>query len=255
MYFSKNDELWAGSANGLFQYIPLSDEIYFHPINTGREDIIISILEDEQGNIWSTTNTSLIKFYPDTKTSEHFPLDHNLPLKSFFYGCTSKTLNGELIFGGDNGFISLLPEKAIPNTYRPPVYITHLEINNTHIPIGENINGIILKNDIAFTNNLKLKYAQRSIAFEFSSLHFWQPATNIYTYKLEGFDSEWNYASGLKNFAVYSNLPSGEYSFTVKGTNNYSIESDQVAHISFSVSPPIMLSKGFILLYIIIILV
>jgi len=235
IYFSNKGELWAGTMDGLLQYIPATTKTKFHPIHTGNDEIITSINEDKLGNIWTTSNTSLQKYNPEKDLSEFFPLDNNLPLKSFYYGCTSSSPNGELIFGGDNGFITFFPEKVIPNTYHPPVYITNLEINNSSILVNENNNGILLNYDISFTDHLTLKYVQRSASFEFSSLHFWQPSTNMYAYRMEGFEETWNNTSGMKNFAVYSNLPPGYYTFKVRGTNNYGIESDHTASFSFVV--------------------
>jgi len=254
IFFSENREFWAGTNNGLLHYNPTNNVTKFYPIDTGNDEIITSIIEDDYGIIWTTTSTALQKFYPDQERFEFYPLDNNLPLKSFYYGCTSRTVEGEIIFGGDNGFITFSPKKTVPNSYAPPVFITSLEINNTKINVNENKNGVLLKKDIAFENNIKLNYAERSVSFEFSSLHFWHPSSNIYTYKLEGFDNDWKHASGMRNFAVYSNLPPNNYSFIVKGTNNYGIENDHIAKFSFVVKPPLLLSKGFIFFYIVLII-
>jgi signal transduction histidine kinase/DNA-binding response OmpR family regulator len=93
------------------------------------------------------------------------------------------------------------------------------------------------------------------VAFEFATLHYWQPLLNVYAYKLEGFDSQWTYVSGSKNFAVYSNLAPGNYTFQVRGTNNHGVWSDRIASVTIRVKPPLFLSQGFIILYAILSLV
>lgn len=255
LYHSRAGHLWAGVQNGLIEYDPANNKTALHPIITGNDIIISSIMEDNAGNIWGATNSALQKFNVVDHHTEVFPLDANIPLKSFFYGCAAKDREGKIIFGGDNGYIIFNPEKMEPNAYKPAVFITALEINNKTITADEKVNGKpLLQNDISFTNELTLAYAQRSFAFEFSSLHYWQPSMNVYAYKLEGFDKDWNYASGVKNFAVYSNLSPGTYTFIVRATNNYGIWSNATASMDVTVKPPLFLSRGFIVAYVLIFL-
>lgn len=246
LYYSENGSLWAGSQNGLIEYNPRNDKAEFHPIITGTDINIGNLVEDVDGNIWGAVNNSVIKFAVSGHQLEIFPLDKDLPLKSFFYGCTARLPSGEIIFGGDNGYISLHPKNVVPNPYNPEVYVTAVEINNKPITTGDTV---LTRNDISFTNSLRLKYAQRSIAFEFSSLHYWQPSMNVYAYKLVGFDKSWNYVSGQKNFAVYPNLSAGDYTFVVRGTNNYGIWSDKTASIHIVIDPPLFLNPFFLVLY------
>ena len=153
------------------------------------------------------------------------------------------------VFGGDNGYISISPT-ANPNLYKPKIHFTSLEVNNKKIIAGDASNGsVLLHQDIAFAPEIILKYAQRSITVEFSALHYWQPSMNIYAYKLQGFDTQWNYVSGTKNFAVYSNLSPGTYKLIVRGTNNYGIWSENEATLQVVVNPPLFLSTGFLILY------
>lgn len=246
LYFSEKGSLWAGTQNGLIEYIPKNNTAEFHPVITGNDVIIGNITEDINGNIWAAAGNSVFKFTVDRQQLEMFPLDKDLPLKSFFFGCAARVSTGEIIFGGDNGYISLFPQHVIPNPYQPEVYITGIEINNKPLSTEDTL---LLTHDIPFMKSLSLPYAQRSVTFAFSSLHYWQPSMNVYAYKLDGFDKEWNYVPGNKNFAVYSNLSPGNYTFAVKATNNYGIWSDKTAMLNIRINPPIFLSNGFLVLY------
>ena len=135
----------------------------------------------------------------------------------------------------------------------PSVYITSIQINNKQINVGESINDeVVLNSDIAFTDGLELDYGRRSLTLEFSSLHFWQPTMNVYSYRMLGLDKEWHQVSGMKNFAVYSSLPSGTYTFQVRATNNYGIESPNIATLRIHIKPPLYFSPLFILMYVVI---
>ncbi|SEJ72972.1 Signal transduction histidine kinase [Dyadobacter koreensis] len=248
-FMAKSGIIWAATENGLVSYNPASNQSSFHPIqnhNTARS----SIIEDRNGNIWVATNAALEKFKPASQQVEFYPLNKNLPLKSFYAGCVAQSVSGELFFGGDNGYISFSPDKAIANGYQPKVVLTGLLLNNKLIEIGEKVNNrVILDSAVSFTPRIELDYSQRTLELQFAALHFWQPEVNTYSYKLEGADENWITTSGNKNFAVYSNLSPGIYTFKIRGTNNNGIWSHETSATRITINPPFYLSKGFLALY------
>ncbi len=249
LYYSTSGKVWAGTLNGMIEYDPKTDEAFFHEVITGSDVLISSIIEDDHGNIWSTSNTSLHKLTPNNELIV-FPLDKDLPLKSFYYGCVTKNSKGQLLFGGDNGYILIDPMQAIPNTFSPKVYISELQVNNSKVVIGNQTeDNAILQKDISLTDQLVLDYDQRSISLTFTALHYWQPSMNTYSYKLEGLEDQWNHVSGNKNFAVYSNLDPGNYTFRVRGSNNFGVVSETEAKLAIRVKPPLLLSRGFLIGY------
>ncbi|NIJ55493.1 hybrid sensor histidine kinase/response regulator transcription factor [Dyadobacter arcticus] len=253
LFLAKSGIIWAATQNGLVEYNPKTEKAFFHAIpnyNIART----TITEDRNGNIWTATNAALEKFTATEKRVEFYPLNKNLPLKSFYAGCVARSASGELFFGGDNGYISFSPEKAIANGYQPKIFLTNLLLNNQPVEIGEKINDrVILDRDISFAQAIELDYGQRSIELQFAALHFWQPEVNNYSYKLERADENWTTTSGEKNFAVYSNLSPGTYIFKVKGTNNNGIWSHETSTTKITINPPFFLSKGFLALYLLLI--
>ncbi|MBN8653031.1 MAG: response regulator [Cytophagales bacterium] len=249
LFYSSKNKVWAGTQNGLIEYDPQQNKSNFHAIKTGRDVLISSLNEDNDGNIWGTTNHFVIKYSPLARVTELFPLDQNLPLKSFYSGCSARNPQGELLFGGDNGYLTIQTSRTQLLNFQPKVYITSLAINNKTVNQGDTIGRHVLDRDISIASHLPVDYAHRSIAMQFSSLHYWQPHANIYAYMLEGFDEDWLYTSGQKNFAIYSNLSSGNYTFRVRGSNNYGQWSEQEAVLTIKVKPPLFLSTVFLALY------
>lgn len=49
------------------------------------------------------------------------------------------------------------------------------------------------------------------------------PAQHKYAYRLEGFDTQWNYTDATRPFAYYNNLKSGTYRFQLKGSNELGV--------------------------------
>jgi signal transduction histidine kinase/ligand-binding sensor domain-containing protein/DNA-binding response OmpR family regulator len=255
LYYAPQGSLWAGTLNGLIEYRPTLDSAYFHPIITGNEIDFNNIISDTYGNIWAAADKFIIKYQPQSRMTQIFPLDKDLPLKTFYNNCSSRLNRESLLFGGDNGFISFRTDIK-PNHYQPRVFITSLEINNRPVQPGREANEAnVIDRDIAFMRELTLDYSERSIALSFASLHYWQPEINVFAYKMEGLERDWKYVSGKKNYAVYSNLLPGTYKLRIRATNNYGIWSDEEATLKIIVKPPLFLSPLFIGAYIILIIV
>lgn len=219
-------------------------------VNTGRftnystEDglpgnSITSILEDSLHNLWLATDKGLAKFNPQTKEVEVFdPKDglQNMGLK----GWAIKTRDGEMFFGGSDGFNSFYPERleAYENQHKPPVMITGLKIFNNQVEINKPINKrISLFQAITETSKLVLHYDDNFLTFEFIALDYTMPQKNQYAYQMEGFDKEWVMA-GNKREANYTQLDPGEYTFRVKASNNDGVWNELGTSIEVTILPP-----------------
>ena len=73
-------------------------------------------------------------------------------------------------------------------------------------------------------------------------------------YKLEGCDNDWIMSGDVKS-ATYTNLPAGNYTFKVKGTNSDGIWNQQGASFKLTILPPFYKQPIFKLLYILISLI
>ena len=96
LYFSRKGSLWAGTLNGLIEYKPQVDTAMFHPMTIGNDITLASITEDTQGNIWCAAGGFILKFDIADHHTEVFPLDKDIPLKSFFDGCFTTAPNGNM---------------------------------------------------------------------------------------------------------------------------------------------------------------
>jgi two-component sensor histidine kinase len=102
-------------------------------------------------------------------------------------------------------------------------------------------------------NELILSYDQNFISIEFSALDFSIPKRNRYSYILEGFQKSWSFTEGSNRTAIYTNLPAGEFTFMVKGTNSDGIWSENAASIRIIINPPYWQTWWFITLIVILI--
>lgn len=103
------------------------------------------------------------------------------------------------------------------------------------------IRRISIGNDslIAFENTsteIKLRYKDKKIRFEFAGLSFNTFGDTEYQTMLEGFDDDWGEWSS-DAFKEYTSLKEGEYTFKVRARNGYGVVSN-VQEMEFYVSPP-----------------
>jgi two-component sensor histidine kinase len=95
-------------------------------------------------------------------------------------------------------------------------------------------------------DQLILSHDQNFLSVEFSALDFSIPKDNKYSYILQGFQDTWMFTDGSNRTATYTNLPSGEFIFFVKGTNEDGIWNETPASIKIIISPPFWQTWWFI---------
>ncbi|HEX7585111.1 MAG TPA: ATP-binding protein, partial [Prolixibacteraceae bacterium] len=200
---------------------------------------VTSILVDSLNNLWLATDNGLAKFNPDTKEVITFDQKDGLQNKSL-KSWAIKTKDGEMFFGGPDGFNSFYPDRIKYNQNQniPPVVITGLKIFNNQIKINDKINGrVILPKNISETPELMLTYKENNFTFEFIALDYTTPEKNNYAYMMEGFDEGW-IQCGTKREANYTNLDPGEYTFRVKASNSDGIWNEKGTSIKIIILPP-----------------
>jgi len=86
----------------------------------------------------------------------------------------------------------------------------------------------------------ELPYSENSFIFNYAALNYKDPKQTTYEHFLEGFDKGWSKANNL-TFAEYQNLPSGNYTFRVRGTTSNGVKTNEESY-SFTINPPFWLT-------------
>lgn len=199
-----------------------------------HNQVIDGILEDEEGNLWLSTNNGLSRFNPKDETFKKYDDSDGLQSKEFIRGSCYKTSEGELLFGGLNGYNAFFPEEVSDNPFIPPVYITDFRIFNQSIRPGSDSP---LPQNITETRKIVLPYDQNVFSFEISALNYTQSGKNQFAYQLEGYDKDWQY-TGTRRNAYYTQVPPGHYTFRAKATNNNGIWNEEGTAIELIITPP-----------------
>jgi signal transduction histidine kinase len=208
-----------------------------------KSNLINGFLEDEEGNLWISTSKGLYKFNPNTEVFIYYGVKNGLQGDEFNPRAYYKDKNGELFFGGLNGLNSFFPTEIEINTNIRSVLITAFMIEGSHVYTNKPIEDI---------DTITLSYSDNSCTIEFAALDFVSPLDNKYAYKLEKFDEDWHYCNADRNFATYTNIPNGEYTFIVKASNSDGIWNEEGIALKIIIETPLWKQWWFILFLVIV---
>jgi two-component system sensor histidine kinase ChiS len=236
IYESSQGALWIGTVGGGLSRLDRASET-FHSYQVGDglpSNAVYGILEDRDGNLWLSTNLGIAKFNPRQETFDNYDVGDGLQSIEFNQGAYFQNPAGEMFFGGINGFNVFDPSDVKADQNAPPIVITQFSLFNEPVAVGD---GSPLSKDISETKEVSLSYQDDFFSFEYAALHFSAPDENQYAYYMEGLDKDWVY-TGTRRFAGYTNVPPGEYTFRVIGSNRDGVWNDVGAALRIVINPP-----------------
>jgi ligand-binding sensor domain-containing protein/signal transduction histidine kinase len=202
--------IWIGTGSGVNRFNKADSTFTQYTMNEGLpSNIIYNILEDDQHDLWFSTGNGLARCDPESGDIRSYTLEEGVYGMEFNIKAIFKGKDGELFFGGMDGFISFYPDSLLSNQYIPPVKITSFEKENNGVRTRLLLN----------TPEINLTYRDYSFTVAFSALDYSDPSKNQYAYQLEPLSDKW-IEIGNRRFVHFTNLPPGKYYFRVRGTNN-----------------------------------
>lgn len=243
-----NGKVWLGTlGGGLNLYDSRTDHFVCFSEQAGLSNAVVyKILEDGAGNLWLSTNKGISSFNPETKKFKNYSYQNGIQRSTFLPGSGIKTSNGEMFFGGFEGFNYFNPPSLRNNRNVPSLQFTSLKISNRVINPGEDEP---IREHISIAKEIRLDYKQ-NFSLDFIALSYTTPDDSRYAYKLDGFDGDWNQA-GKSHTAVYTNLDPGEYTFHVKATSEDGAWTTPEKTIKIFVKPPFWRTTYAYLFYVI----
>lgn len=248
IFIDSKNRIWIGTkGGGLNLFDAKSDKFYNISSKNGlSNDVIQSIVEDNKGNLWLSSNRGLSKisfknetlpFNSNSFSIFNYYVEDGLQSNQFLPGASNKNIAGELFFGGINGISFFNPNKIKMNNYKPSIVFTDFAIRNKTVNLSDE--NTPLFNAINETKEIELTYDQAFITLKYAGLNYINPNKNQYAYKLDGFtnDNDWHYVGNQKS-ATYTNLNAGTYLFKVKASNNDGVWNEVPRTLKIIVLPP-----------------
>lgn len=232
--------IWIGTMNGLLR-VEEQPALHFRAF-TERDGLInnmlYAIMSTPGGNeLWMSSNGGLTRLTINTLQFDNFQIRDGLQSNEFNDRVSSLAVDGEMLFGGVNGYTRFFPAQIKGAGLPPRVWITQYTDRQQQ--------GITLAGKAETA--LELPYADNSFSLEFIGLEYTHPADVQYAYQLEGWDKEWVYC-GKARKAFFSSLPPGSYQFRVKAANGDGIWSEISTPLPIVIRPPFWQQPWFFLM-------
>ena len=253
----ENSDMWLGTfGGGLNKLKTLNEKDNFAQFeiynrSTGLpNNIVYTIIDDKSGNLWLTTENSIVKFTRKNKAVEVFGKGNELENVEFSEAAACLLQSGEICVGSKSGFYVFNPEAVKRRVINAPLVFTGLSLFNKEVEIGGKES--ILQTHIDKTSKIVFKHFQNVFTIEFATLDMRAPDKIQYEYRLDGFDTEWNQVH-TKHFATYTSLPPGNYTFHVRSTDSEGVWLNNERQIALEVLPSFWQSVPAKFLYVVLV--
>jgi len=245
-----NDQVWIGTKNGLC-YLD-NDSIHTFSLGNNPKDISINLLiSDERGKLWIGTNNGIYSISIDKNKEfhlEHYGLQNGLLGLETNMNAAYLDKKGNLFFGSQKGLVRFDRDELEKLKKRIPPKVV---INSLQIYLKD-IDWIKRGDSLSFGSslpvNLRLEPNENYLTFTFSGINMQNPTALRYRFMLLGADGElsenWSNPT-FNNFATFSNLSSGHYTFRAQSSANSASWPIDYSEYSFIIKTPYYASWWF----------
>lgn len=225
----KGKNLWLGSTkSGITVLDTVTGKITRFNLNkTTYENIISSLTVSTNNTAWAATINGLIKINKKDTTHWVYKEENGILSNDFNFKAVTSLPNGRVLLGTKVGIVSFNPEEIKPTIIsNPPVTITGLKIKGVDVYYDGSIN-----------TPIHLKYHQNFISLRLAILDYTYPPQHKFKFKLKGFETKWREADSENPFAIYTNLPPGNYIFEVIGSADGSTWGNNIIEQEIIIKP------------------
>ncbi len=224
--FIDGENIWLGTPGGLYKLQYLNKKLKlikkYNSDNSGLlNDFVEGIISDNEGDLWLTTSTSIIRF---DKYNEVFNIygeksgvySSTFNLRSIYFDA-----NKSMVYAGGTDNVTFFnPEDIAVIQEEKDLIFTHLKVNNNKVESMDVINEkTILSEDFTYTKGIELTHLEKSFAIGFTNTRYFKNIDLQYRYKLDGYEDDWNYI-GKQHEINFVGLPAGNYTLMVSSSSD-----------------------------------
>lgn len=273
----QNGEYWIGSYAGLSRFNLETRKVDNYTSDKGNlpSGGVISMLKDDRGNMWFGSKNGLLTYNYQNDTIYNVSPELNTIVNFLVQADTSLLLLGTVeglyfldlekfysegetrykFFNHRNGYLGIEPNQ---NTWlkdsKGQIWVASAESLDKFDPRNLNMDIPTLNTRVTHVNKEKLRFSatsfmlprgENTLEFRFEGIGMERPHNTQYAYKLEGWDKEWS-AWREDDFAVYSKLASGDYTFKVRSRlGGHSEVEPKVAVLRVTINLPFWKEPNF----------
>ncbi len=233
-----NKQAWIATENGLqlLNYQTGENLKYYNHESGLLVDNVSRIIKDNSGNLWLGTKSGIVKFNPEKETFQTYL--ENGEMQSNILHCSLQLENGEMIFGGMNGFHVFHPDSVSSEKQNHELMVTEFQVYESSKPEEKTFQLLnLMKNQEA----LELNHRQKIFSLRFSTVNFFHADGLQYAYKLESDDNvkqAWKFVPENDREVTFVNVKPGKYNLHMKAVSRYGETLDE-ASLPVIISPPL----------------
>lgn len=218
---------------------------HYNTSNGFPSNVVMRIVEDQQGSLWFTTNSGLVCMKPESDELRLFTTTNGLLSDQFNYQSGLVDGDGTVYLGSIGGLVSFKPRDIRRGPVVPPLVVSDFYIFNDRAKINENGP---LGSSIMYTDEVELPVDQNTFSLRASVLSYASPMMNKILYRLEGYEDEWQTLVGT-DLIHYANLRYGNYKLHIRGLSYDGQETNERV-INIHIRPPFYLTIWAYIIYI-----
>lgn len=201
--------VWISTLEGnVYSYQPSAQSIIRE--NTAcnaNGDAVKSLTVDDLGHVWILAD-QYVKEYNPKNQSFRILYNSDRFIQVDYFLSIQKIEDGTICLGGIGAFCLATPSAELdqsPKDIKPVISSVKID-GNTHIT-GMN------------TKEVELDSDNTNVEVSFSTLEHLYAGQISYAYRLNGWDTNWNFLPPGINTAYFTNLPKGNYTLEIKATD------------------------------------
>lgn len=248
-----NEQILFGTNNGL--YVFNNKDSKWTKVETPdlSNSSIITIVPEKTGFVWLVCLNRIYRVSTKTLMPVAYSSLDGIFIKEFQRNSGAISPDGKIYFGGINGAVGFAPSKIKHQFKDDKLVFTDLLMYNKPVTVGQLSGGKpIISTNVNEAKKITLAFKDCFFTIHFNILNFVNSGLATYQYKMEGFDNHWQSLPPNKDkSATYTNLPHGDYKFTVKAELN-----DEVIYrsVDIVILPPWWATLWMKMIYIILVI-
>ncbi len=210
-----NGLLWAATATGLARLNLSTGKTEVYTTDDGLPNNFINgLLIEGDSALWVSTDNGLSRFNVPKLTFTNFTHADGLSNNEFNRSSFHLASDGRMYFGGIDGINAFYPNAR----YGERQTKMNSRLLFSKFSRFDGNKDISTVSGIENGRKINLSYLDETFTFQYSLSDFTDPKTHLYSYLLEGYNSEWSEPTPL-NFARFVNIPPGKYTFRARASH------------------------------------
>jgi ligand-binding sensor domain-containing protein/signal transduction histidine kinase/DNA-binding response OmpR family regulator len=238
IYPDLKGQMWVGTGEGLVCFTATASSLnyrIFDAKNGLANSHIRAIAEDEQQNIWISTDGGISRYIPNQDKFYNYDHFNGIPVGNFMSGSVTQTADGMLFFGSQNGLCYFNPAQIPTELQLPATVITEFKIYHNQVGLPDD------EISVPIAPVIQLAYNQNTFSVSFNVLNYSLNHLVEYAYMLSGLEKGWYNTQG-ENSITFRNIPPGTYELKIQSRIKNQEWSKDITAIQIVIHPPFWLT-------------